>query len=78
MNAMYLVRPSATDFDAWESIISQDENAKNWGWDEMYPAMRKSETFTPPLDTVQQTGNIQYNASAYGTSGPMNVSYPGM
>ncbi|KAF5379451.1 hypothetical protein D9615_006578 [Tricholomella constricta] len=80
VNAMYLVRPSEIEVNAWESLMANEdaEAAKKWGWDEFYPAMKKTETFTPPSDEVAQIGNITWSAATHGTSGPMQVSYPGM
>jgi len=80
MNAMYLVRPSHGEMNAWQQLIASDDNdaATRWGWIEMYDAMRKSENFTPPINSVGQVGNIRWDASTHGNSGPMSVSYPGM
>lgn len=80
MNAMYLVRPGQTDLNAWQQFISTDDEtaATKWGWDEMYAAMKKSENFTAPAADVAQVGNIKWDASHYGSGGPMSVSYPGM
>lgn len=80
MNAMYLVRPSHGEINAWQQLIASDDNdaATRWGWIEMYDAMRKSENFTPPINSVGQVGNIRWDASTHGNSGPMSVSYPGI
>ncbi|TFK37399.1 GMC oxidoreductase [Crucibulum laeve] len=74
MNAMYLVRPDSSELDAWGALAGDD----TWSWDKMFEAMKKSETFTPPLEAVRETGNIQWDAEAYGSEGPMHVSYPGV
>lgn len=78
VNAMYLVRPSAIEIDAWASLMESEDKdaAMKWSWDQFYPAMKKSETFTPPRDDVAQIGNISWSAAAHGTSGPMQASYP--
>lgn len=80
MNAMYLVRPSQVEMNAWQQLIasSDGDTATRWGWTEMYDAMKKSENFTPPIDSVGRVGNIRWNASTHGSGGPMSVSYPGM
>jgi len=78
VNAMYLVRPSEIEVNAWESLMTNEDSgaAKKWGWDQFYIAMKKSETFTPPRDDVAEIGNITWSASTHGTSGPMQASYP--
>lgn len=81
MNAMYLVRPSKTEVDAWQDIIAPEGDsaaASNWNWDSMYGYMRKAENFTAPLPSLSSVVNITYNASTHGSGGPMQVSYPGM
>ncbi|KAG6909527.1 hypothetical protein DXG01_017084 [Tephrocybe rancida] len=80
VNAMYLVRPSEIEVNAWRSLIEVEdsESAKIWGWEEFYSAMKKSETFTPPSGDVEQVGNISWSALTHGSSGPMQASYPGM
>lgn len=78
MNAMYLVRPASYEVDAWKNIIaSEDSNgALKWGWDEIFSAMKRSENFTNPRDDVASIGHIQWDATAYGSGGPLSVSYP--
>lgn len=82
MNAMYLVRPSETEINAWEALIAGDDSeaAKPWGWTRFYESMKSSETFTPPLPDEETggNGNITFSASTHGTSGPMQVSYPAL
>ncbi|KAF8986704.1 hypothetical protein BDQ17DRAFT_1335459 [Cyathus striatus] len=65
MNAMYLVRPSSVEIDAWAELLGSmddDGSASTYNWQCMHVAMRKSETFVPPLDQPQRVGNIQYKA----------------
>jgi choline dehydrogenase-like flavoprotein len=80
INGMYLVRPSKIELDIWSSMISSQDNvsAAAWNWDNMYAAMKKTETFTPPSDKIKTTGNIQFNPDNHGTSGPLHYSYPGL
>ncbi|KAF7770780.1 CAZyme family AA3 [Agaricus bisporus var. burnettii] len=80
MNAMYVVRPASNELDAWESIIAPEDSdaALKWGWDEMFSAMKRSENFTAPRDDVVSIGHIQWDANAYGSGGPLSVSYPGI
>lgn len=78
MNAMYLVRPSSTELDAWNAInnVTDDTTSGNWGWDSMYSYMKKSENFTGPNDALTQYLPINFDAASYGSRGPMQVSYP--
>ena len=79
INGLYLVRPSQLEMDLWSSMIASEDNvsASAWNWDNMLAGMMKSETFTPPSASVQSTGNIEYNTSSHGTTGPLQYSYPG-
>ncbi|KAG5651440.1 hypothetical protein H0H81_008644 [Sphagnurus paluster] len=77
INGMYYVRPSDIEVEAWKGMLNSDNAAGLWGWDNLYAAMKKSETFTPPTPDVETTGNIQFNAQSYGAAGPLHVSYPG-
>lgn len=38
----------------------------------------QSETFTPPRDDIRALGNIQYQESSHGSTGPIHTSYPGL
>ncbi|KAG5643926.1 hypothetical protein DXG03_009334 [Asterophora parasitica] len=80
VNAMYLVRPAEIEINAWADLMKDDDRAaaSKWSWKEFYPAMLKTETFTPPLDEVTRVGNISWSADTHGTTGPMQVSYPGI
>ncbi|KDR81161.1 hypothetical protein GALMADRAFT_1122939 [Galerina marginata CBS 339.88] len=79
MNAMYLVRPSSIEMDAWQSLLSPTNDGAsggNWGWESMYGFMKKAENFTPPTSVVQELVNISYDASTHGSGGSMQLSYP--
>lgn len=58
-------------------MLGTMDGADNWSWQSLYAAMKKSETFTPPIDSVIQEAGITWDASTHGTSGPIHVSYPG-
>lgn len=79
MNGMYLVRPSEDEVNQWSSMIAGDDStsAASWNWDQFFEAMKKSETFTPPLADVESVAGITYNMSSHGSSGPVHSSYPG-
>ncbi|KAF8159180.1 hypothetical protein B0H34DRAFT_655044 [Crassisporium funariophilum] len=79
MNAMYLVRPSTTELDAWQAAIApqgDSDGASNWGWSKMFGFMKKAENFTAPRAELAPIINIAYDASTHGSGGPMQLSYP--
>lgn len=67
---MYLVRPSRIEVDTFASLAGEN-GTEYWGWDSMFRAMKKSERFTPPSDSVKQQGNIEYVLENHGTNGPL-------
>ncbi|KAG7098343.1 hypothetical protein E1B28_000303 [Marasmius oreades] len=73
MNAMYMVRPSQLEVDAWGKVAG---DSNRWGWNSLLAGMKKSETFTPPQDDVKNIAKIQFDASSHGTNGPIHTSYP--
>jgi choline dehydrogenase len=43
INGMFFHRGAKADYDAWEEL-----GAHGWGWSDLLPYFKKSETFTPP------------------------------
>ncbi|ETS65339.1 hypothetical protein PaG_00071 [Moesziomyces aphidis] len=72
INGLYYVRPSDTEQNAWSDLIADDA----WNWDQMFAAMKKSESFTAPNAATTRTVNVGYNPASHGTDGPLHVSYP--
>ncbi|KAF3031365.1 hypothetical protein E8E12_000996 [Didymella heteroderae] len=70
VNGMAFDRASAADYNAWERLGNP-----GWGWNGLLPYFKKSTTFTPPTLTGPEF-NITYDASYYGTSGPLQASFP--
>ena len=70
VNGMAFDRASAADYNAWEQLGNP-----GWGWNGLLPYFKKSTTFTPPKLTGKEF-NITYDASAYGTNGPLQASFP--
>ncbi|KAJ5811419.1 hypothetical protein N7474_007720 [Penicillium riverlandense] len=66
------------EINAWKGMLGDMDGAENWSWDSFYAAMKKSETFIPPIDAVIQEADITWNASNHGTTGPICASYPGL
>ena len=77
INGLYLNRPGEIEINAWQDLIAGMDDSDNWSWDAFYAAMKKSETFTPPVSSAAQTADIAFDASSHGTSGPIHYSYPG-
>ncbi|EJU03853.1 GMC oxidoreductase [Dacryopinax primogenitus] len=77
VNGLYMVRPSALEFNVWAQLQSGAAGADDWAWGSMFAAMKKSENFTAPSAEVQQAGAIEYNVQSHGSSGPLHTSFPG-
>ncbi|EXJ84155.1 hypothetical protein A1O3_04822 [Capronia epimyces CBS 606.96] len=77
INGLYMNRPGEHELNAWQDLVSDLDGADNWTWDSFYAAMKKSETFTPPVDGVVQEAAITWDASSHGSKGPIHQSYPG-
>ncbi|KAF3040455.1 hypothetical protein E8E12_002513 [Didymella heteroderae] len=71
VNGMAFDRASAADYDAWEQLGNN-----GWGWNSLLPYFKKSTTFTPPTDAEVKAWGITYDASYYGTNGPIQASFP--
>ncbi|OAA54268.1 Glucose-methanol-choline oxidoreductase [Niveomyces insectorum RCEF 264] len=70
VNGMMLNRGAADDYDNWARLQNP-----GWGWADLLPYFVKSTTFQAPSPSLQKAFNITWNASAYGTDGPIHVSY---
>ncbi|KAG9964118.1 alcohol oxidase, partial [Aureobasidium melanogenum] len=73
VNGMFFARGARADYDAWEQLGNP-----GWGWDGLLPYFRKSETFTPPIEAVQEMfpGIISRDLEPHGIDGPMGSSFP--
>lgn len=71
VNGMAFDRASAADYDAWEQLGND-----GWNWNSLLPYFKKSTTFTPPSDAHAKAFGITYDASYYGTTGPIQASFP--
>jgi choline dehydrogenase-like flavoprotein len=71
VNGMAFDRASAADYDAWEMLGNV-----GWNWNSLLPYFKKSTTFTPPSQAQVQEFGITYDASYYGTNGPVQASFP--
>lgn len=71
VNGMAFDRASAADYDAWEQLGNL-----GWNWNSLLQYFKKSTTFTPPSQANVQEFGITYDASYYGTNGPVQASFP--
>lgn len=72
VNGMFMNRGSSWDYDAWERLGNP-----GWGWDGLLPYFKKSVTFTPPGQMLQEEYNATYDTeAAYGGNGPVHLSNP--
>ncbi|KOS37086.1 hypothetical protein ACN38_g12140 [Penicillium nordicum] len=76
INGLYMTRPGEDEINAWKDMLGDMDGADNWSWDSFFAAMKKSESFTPPVDDVIDEAGIVWNASNHGTNGPIHTSYP--
>ncbi|CED82443.1 Glucose dehydrogenase/choline dehydrogenase/mandelonitrile lyase (GMC oxidoreductase family) [Phaffia rhodozyma] len=74
INGLFLCRGSTEEYDAWNELNSGGQ--EDWGWSELNKYMMKSENFTPPTaDQISSSGGFIYNASAHGTTGPIQAGF---
>lgn len=71
VNYMFFGRGSAADYDAWEELGNP-----GWGWNDLLPYFKKSETFTPAGDDLADRYDIRWDTDVHGRDGPVQVSYP--
>lgn len=71
VNALVWQRGFKVDFDAWAALGNT-----GWGWDDLLPYFKKSETYTPPSAANAEEPDINYEADIHGEDGPIQVSFP--
>ena len=71
LNGMAFDRGSASDYDAWVDLGNP-----GWGFSDLLPYFKKSETFTPPSPEMAAEFNITWDMSVRGTDGPIFATYP--
>ncbi|KAL1794907.1 hypothetical protein ACET3X_006723 [Alternaria dauci] len=70
VNAMFFHRSDAGLYNAWEEL-----GAAGWGWADLLPYFKKSETFTAPDAEYAVRHNITWDAAVHGSDGPVQASY---
>ncbi|KAK0569972.1 hypothetical protein OC861_000422 [Tilletia horrida] len=75
INGLYMVRSSKIESDLWASYTNASDR---FGWDNgMLPAMKKSESFSPPTSAVMSSvPSTQFNPASHGTDGPIHATWP--
>ncbi|KAM3065794.1 hypothetical protein ACMFMF_010722 [Clarireedia jacksonii] len=72
INGMCWTRGGAADYDAWVALGNP-----GWGWDDMLPYFKKTETYTDDVDAeFSRDLYIHPDPSTHGTTGYIDVSYP--
>ena len=75
INGQAFIAPAQVDIDAWEKLGNP-----GWNWARLAPYYKKSYTLLPPKDqaTLDHLGIDWINEEFRGTSGPLQVSFPGI
>ncbi|KAI4682959.1 uncharacterized protein J4E84_006861 [Alternaria hordeiaustralica] len=71
VNGMAFDRASAADYNAWEQLGNN-----GWNFNSLLYYFKKSTTFTPPTANNVKSFGTTYDASYYGTNGPIQASFP--
>ncbi|KAI9894890.1 MAG: hypothetical protein M1814_000110 [Vezdaea aestivalis] len=71
LNAMCWNRGGQQDYDDWEALGNP-----GWGWAGMLPYFKKSETYTPAPQNIEDYFLFHEHPEVHGYNGPVQVSYP--
>ncbi|PSN68119.1 choline dehydrogenase-like protein [Corynespora cassiicola Philippines] len=71
INGMFFHRGARADYTIWETL-----GAKGWGWNDLFPYFKKSETFTAPDPAFAEEWGIEFEEDVHGHEGPIQASYP--
>jgi choline dehydrogenase len=77
INGLYLNRPGEIEINAWQDMLGDMDGAEDWGWDNFLSAIKKSETFSAPLDYIATQSGAEFTVGDHGSKGPIHASYPG-
>ncbi|KAL4997370.1 hypothetical protein BDV10DRAFT_186359 [Aspergillus recurvatus] len=70
LNRMVFDRGSKADYDRWEALGNP-----GWGWRDLLPFFKQSETFTPPSSDIIDEWNATSDPAVHGTTGNVQSSY---
>ena len=72
LNGMLWNRGGRADYDDWVQLGNP-----GWGWDDMLPYFKKSESYTPiQSDAIAEQYSSREDVDFHGYDGPVNVSFP--
>ena len=69
-----MIRQSEIVQNSWATLANDTDR---WGWDTVYPSLKKSENWTPPTDSHIEQASMVLDESLHGLDGPIHYSYPG-
>lgn len=72
MNGKLFGRGSRRDYDDWARYLDDE----GWGWESMLHYFKKSETFTPPIESYRSQGNVTWDMDVHGHEGPISTTFP--
>ena len=76
INGLYLNKPGEIEINAWQDMLEDMDGADYWGWNNFDNAIKKSETFTAPLDYIVSQSDALFTIDDHGSKGPIQASYP--
>ncbi|KAL7413404.1 GMC oxidoreductase-domain-containing protein [Mrakia frigida] len=74
INGLFWTKPSEAEYDAWATLNPDGE--ETWNWSEMDKYTQKAETYNAPTAEHISSFGIIADASAHGSSGPIQSGYP--
>ncbi|KAF7304381.1 Glucose oxidase [Mycena chlorophos] len=75
INGGHWTRGMSAQYDAWSTLLEEDEQDVGWNWEGMFASMKKAEGFSAP-NSQQAAKGAQSVASYHNTTGPVQVTYP--
>ena len=72
MNGKLFARGSKRDYDDWARYLDDE----SWGWETMLHYFKKLETFTPPIESYREEGNVTWDMDFHGQDGPLSTTFP--
>ncbi|KAI9372266.1 hypothetical protein BJX61DRAFT_542888 [Aspergillus egyptiacus] len=70
VNGMFMTRGAADDYNNWAKLGNP-----GWSFDDLLPYFIKGTTFQHPSPQLEADFNITWDAGAYGTEGPIHISF---
>ncbi|GAB1203604.1 hypothetical protein APSETT445_002240 [Aspergillus pseudonomiae] len=70
LNFMAWNRGNREDYDAWKELGNH-----GWGWEDLLPYFKRSETFHPPDATHQWQHRSYYQEETHGSAGPLHTTH---